>query len=44
MNFTIQGHNAKSIVLKAEDRVVKYLGQKYLVEYTVEGQELIIPK
>ena len=44
MNFTVQGHTKKAIVLKAEDKEVKYLGQKFLVEYTVERQELIIPE
>ena len=44
MNFTIQDQNAKNLILKADSKSVNYLGIEYLVEYTVESQDLFIPE
>lgn len=43
MNFTMQGHTSKNIILEAETETVKYLGERYLVEYKVESQNLRTP-
>ena len=42
MNFTVQGQTARSLILRRDQKFIPYYGQKFLVEYTVEGQELII--
>ncbi len=41
--YTTQGQTAKSLILRADSNVVKYLGQEFLVEYKVVGQRLTVP-
>ena len=44
MNFTVQGLNARSLILRAEREDVEYFGKKYLVEYRVESTKLVVPE
>ncbi len=44
MNFTVQGQTSKSLILRADDGKVNYLGEEYLVEYRVEKIELEVPR
>ena len=44
MNFTVQGQTSKALILRPDTKRINYFGQKYLVEYKVERQDLIIPR